>query len=114
LDLLPVLQLRGRIPVIILTARSQQANKVKRLSLGADDYITKPFDPEELLARVGEVAQELELAMCKNNGPLWGYLVPDITTRTVDFAIARLRKKIEMDTTTIQNSFARRTGTATV
>src|SRR5437868_1975157 len=55
LEVLPVLRLRGQIPIIILTARTQQAEKVRGLGLGADDYITKPFDPEELLARIRAV-----------------------------------------------------------
>src|SRR5207253_10771484 len=54
-DLLPVLRQRGQVPIIILTARSQQVEKLKGLSLGADDYMTKPFDPEELLARIRAV-----------------------------------------------------------
>lgn len=41
-----------RIPVILLTARSQQADKIAGLELGADDYITKPFSPKELVLRV--------------------------------------------------------------
>src|SRR5579863_8974770 len=44
LDLLPILRLRGQVPIIILTARSQQPEKLSGLRLGADDYITKPFD----------------------------------------------------------------------
>jgi two-component system KDP operon response regulator KdpE len=55
IDGLDVLQrLRGfsEVPVIVLTARDRQADKVRVLDAGADDYVTKPFDPEELLARV--------------------------------------------------------------
>jgi two-component system response regulator MtrA len=51
-DLLGLLPEERRIPVIILTARGQKADKLKGLRLGADDYVTKPFDLEELLARV--------------------------------------------------------------
>ncbi|GAA4703769.1 two-component system, OmpR family, response regulator [Promicromonospora umidemergens] len=44
---------RGRpVPVLFLTARGRQADKVTGLSLGADDYVTKPFDLEELIARI--------------------------------------------------------------
>ncbi|MBP2326498.1 two-component system OmpR family response regulator [Kibdelosporangium banguiense] len=42
----------GPIPVLFLTARDRQADKVTGLSLGADDYVTKPFDLEELIARI--------------------------------------------------------------
>jgi two-component system, OmpR family, KDP operon response regulator KdpE len=40
------------VPIIVLSARSAEADKVNALDLGADDYITKPFGPEELLARI--------------------------------------------------------------
>lgn len=40
------------IPVVLLTARDHMADKVRGLSLGADDYVTKPFYPEELVARI--------------------------------------------------------------
>lgn len=44
-----------RIPIIVLTARGHKEDKIKGLRLGADDYVTKPFDLEELLARVHAV-----------------------------------------------------------
>src|SRR5579875_1026780 len=43
------------VPIIIVTARGQDQDKVKGLDLGADDYLTKPFSVEELLARVRAV-----------------------------------------------------------
>ncbi len=43
------------IPVIMLTAKGQESDKVKGLELGADDYLTKPFSPRELIARVKAV-----------------------------------------------------------
>ena len=52
LDLCAVIRQGGRVPVIILSARSQKADKIKGLQLGADDYLAKPFDYDELLARV--------------------------------------------------------------
>jgi two-component system, OmpR family, KDP operon response regulator KdpE len=42
----------SKAPIIVLSARTGEAGKVKVLDLGADDYITKPFSPEELLARI--------------------------------------------------------------
>jgi DNA-binding response OmpR family regulator len=41
------------IPIIMLTARGEESDRVRGLELGADDYVTKPFSPKELVARVG-------------------------------------------------------------
>lgn len=53
----------GNIPIIMLTARGEVIDKVLGLELGADDYMVKPFDPKELLARVKAV-----LRRTQNNG----------------------------------------------
>ncbi len=45
----------GNLPVIMLTARSEEADVIAGIELGADDYIKKPFSPRELVARVGAV-----------------------------------------------------------
>jgi two-component system KDP operon response regulator KdpE len=52
LDVLKRIRLMSELPVIVLTARDTQADKVALLDAGADDYVTKPFDTEELLARI--------------------------------------------------------------
>lgn len=49
------LRQRSRIPIIALSARGEMADKVKCLNLGADDYITKPFGVDELIARIKAV-----------------------------------------------------------
>jgi DNA-binding response OmpR family regulator len=46
---------RSELPVIMLTARSEEADRIVGLELGADDYVTKPFSPRELAARVRSV-----------------------------------------------------------
>ena len=48
-------QIGGTVPVIMLTARDEEADRVAGLELGADDYVTKPFSPRELVARVKAV-----------------------------------------------------------
>ncbi|WP_345894771.1 response regulator transcription factor [Natroniella sulfidigena] len=43
---------KSDVPIIMLTAKGEKQDKIKGLDLGADDYVTKPFDPDELVARV--------------------------------------------------------------
>ena len=133
----------GRTPVIMLTARDQKSDKLKGLELGADDYITKPFDFEELRARIRAVLRRArrsatritigesvidfvafmatragtDLRLSRREFDLLGYLAeregrivqrdellreiwgfPDEpATRAVDYAIRRLRRKLEPD-----------------
>src|SRR5688572_29932684 len=54
-ELCRVLRQGGRRPVIFVSARGQRSDKVRGLDLGADDYVTKPFDIEELVARIHAV-----------------------------------------------------------
>ena len=51
------------IPIIMLTAKGDVADKVVGLELGADDYLSKPFEPAELLARIQSILEELLQAM---------------------------------------------------
>jgi DNA-binding response OmpR family regulator len=142
-DLCEVIRRGGRAGVIILTARGRKADKVRGLGLGADDYVTKPFDVDELLARIRAVIRRTRsgvdhltlgavfidfVALRASDGiralhltrrefdllhylaersdrvvyrdellrEVWGY--PELpNTRSVDHAIARLRKKVEPD-----------------
>ncbi|HEU5210894.1 MAG TPA: response regulator transcription factor [Longimicrobiales bacterium] len=48
------------VPVVVLTARRDEADRVKGLELGADDYVTKPFSPRELVLRVGAVLRRVQ------------------------------------------------------
>lgn len=52
----------ARVPVIMLTALHSDANKIRGLDLGADDYVTKPFNPRELLSRIHAVLRRGSLA----------------------------------------------------
>src|SRR5215831_3098716 len=57
----------GRTPVIMLTARDQKRDKLKGLELGADDYVTKPFDFEELQARIRAVLRRARRSATRIN-----------------------------------------------
>jgi len=59
-SLLEQLRRRKDLPVIMLTARVQQKDRIQGLNAGADDYLPKPFDPDELLARVRAVLRRAE------------------------------------------------------
>lgn len=61
-DILKKLQDKGRIGVIMLTAKEDIVNKVLGLELGADDYMTKPFDMRELLARLKSLLRRMQAA----------------------------------------------------
>jgi len=143
LGLCPLLKKHGSsIPLIILSARDQKIDKLKGLRLGADDYIVKPTDMEELIARVAAVLRRArprvdrlrigsttvdfrtQRAVCGHTSvrltfhefklleylaqrpfqmvpreelltEVWGYLNPNIATRSVDQTVLRLRKKLE-------------------
>jgi two-component system response regulator CpxR len=78
-------QLRRRkdLPVIMLTARVQQQDRILGLDSGADDYLPKPFDPDELLARIRAVLRRTEsLARPETNLITIGDIRVDTTTRT--------------------------------
>ncbi len=62
LDVCRSIRKTSNLPIIMLTARDEEADKLVGLELGADDYITKPFSPKELVARVRSVLRRSELA----------------------------------------------------
>ena len=60
LDVTRSLRGNGEVPIIMLTARADESDKLVGLELGADDYVTKPFSPKELVARVRSVLRRTE------------------------------------------------------
>jgi two-component system response regulator MtrA len=143
LELCGLIREGGRTPIIMLTARDQKADKLRGLEAGADDYITKPFDFDELKARLhallrrarrsvvvirlGQVVIDFQNLRAQLQGldvhltrrefdllfylaerrglvvhrsellrEIWGYPTEPIT-RAVDYAIKRLRRKLEVD-----------------
>jgi two-component system phosphate regulon response regulator PhoB len=53
----------ANVPIIMLTARGEEADRIRGLETGADDYVTKPFSPRELVARVGAVLRRVRPAL---------------------------------------------------
>jgi DNA-binding response OmpR family regulator len=62
LDVTRSIRKESNVPIIMLTARSEESDKLIGLELGADDYVTKPFSPKELVARVRTVLRRVENA----------------------------------------------------
>ena len=61
MNLARVLRERATVPIVLLTGRKEEADRVMGLELGADDYVTKPFSPRELLARVRAVLRRYQV-----------------------------------------------------
>jgi DNA-binding response OmpR family regulator len=60
LEMLKELRSFSTVPVIILTAKGADADRIKGLRLGADDYLPKPFNPDELVARIEAIRRRLQ------------------------------------------------------
>lgn len=73
---------KSRIPVIMLTARGDVVDRVAGLELGADDYVAKPFEPRELVARIHTVLRRAEPAVERTLLEYEGLAI-DTTSRTV-------------------------------
>jgi DNA-binding response OmpR family regulator len=77
--------IRGRssLPVILLTARGEEADRIVGLELGADDYVTKPFSPRELVARIRTVLRRSNAQPAQADRLEFGDLVIDGSSRQV-------------------------------
>ncbi|MBM3678733.1 MAG: response regulator transcription factor [Actinobacteria bacterium] len=84
-DLCRAIRERSSLPIVFLTARDEEVDRVTGLELGADDYVTKPFSPRELVARVRAVLRRAEPATAEDVLAL-GDVVLDRLGRTVTVA----------------------------
>lgn len=75
LELCRLIRQRSAMPIIMLTARAEDTDRIVGLELGADDYVTKPFNPRELLARIRAVLRRTggKLATLGGEQPVRGY-----------------------------------------
>ena len=91
LELCRWIRSRSELPVILLTARGEEADRIVGLELGADDYVTKPFSPRELAARVRTVLRRAAPASETTARFSFGDIEIDTQTREVHKAGQELR-----------------------
>ncbi|MEK7325996.1 MAG: response regulator transcription factor [Chloroflexota bacterium] len=99
LDVTRALRKDSQVPIIMLTARGEESDKLVGLELGADDYITKPFSPKELVARVRAVLRRSETA-----GAATAEIIraADLTFDVPRMRLTRDNQPIELTTTEFQ------------
>jgi DNA-binding response OmpR family regulator len=86
LDVIRTIRRGSRVPILVLSARGDEADRVAGLELGADDYVTKPFSPRELVARVRAVLRRAEATPLTDERITAGDLVLDLVRRRVTAA----------------------------
>ena len=97
------------VPIIMLTARSDDIDKIVGLELGADDYLTKPFNPRELVARVKAILRRADRAGSQDNAPAQmavGNLRIDVQRRLVEVAgqaVSLRMKEFDLLQTLVEN-----------
>ncbi|MDH5372754.1 MAG: response regulator transcription factor [Acidimicrobiia bacterium] len=83
LDVTRALRKSSDVPIIMLTARAEEADRIVGLEIGADDYLVKPFSPKELVARVRAVLRRVDSSVGAPDLVRAGNLEIDTTKRTV-------------------------------
>jgi two-component system alkaline phosphatase synthesis response regulator PhoP len=95
IDVTRAIRQQGNTPIIMLTARVEETDRIVGLELGADDYVTKPFSPRELVARVRAVLRRTQAAESPTLPIRAGDLVIDHDKRLV----YRNERPIDLTTT---------------
>jgi DNA-binding response OmpR family regulator len=83
LDVARAIRKTSNVPIVMLTGRGDEADRVAGLELGADDYVTKPFSPKELVARVRAVLRRAEVAATPTDVVRAGDVTLDIPRMSV-------------------------------
>jgi DNA-binding response OmpR family regulator len=73
----------SNVPIILLTARGEEADRVRGLEIGADDYVTKPFSPKELVARVTALLRRVDRRKTPSRVVKYGPITIDIDRHQV-------------------------------
>ncbi|MCP4347613.1 MAG: response regulator transcription factor [Desulfobacterales bacterium] len=101
LDILKDIRKTSAVPVIMLTAKGEETDRIVGLELGADDYVPKPFNPRELLARMKAVFRRMQAESSNRGEP-----GEDSDIRASGMVLNRARRTIEMDDATVTLSSA--------
>ena len=83
LDVIRILRADSPVPIVVLTARGDETDRIIGLELGADDYVVKPFSPKELVARVRAVLRRAEARPTSSERLAVGDLEIDVARRRV-------------------------------
>lgn len=88
---------QSNVPIIMLSAKGEVFDKVLGLELGADDYIIKPFDSKELVARVKAVLRRYQPAQASQTKPAGKYVeYPDLTINLTNYSVVYKEKTVDM------------------
>ena len=79
-DLIKIIKEKNNIPIIMLTAMSESENRIQGLQYGADDYLSKPFEPEELYLRIQKLLNLYKDSKNKINAVVFGNFIFNIST----------------------------------
>lgn len=96
LDVCKAIRAKSRVPVLFLTARDGEIDRVLGLELGADDYVTKPFSPRELVARVKAIMRRAE-------APAKSELPEVLQAGAVEVDMARREARVSGDVIALAN-----------
>jgi two-component system alkaline phosphatase synthesis response regulator PhoP len=91
LDVCRIIQAESEIPIIMLTAKTTDEDKLRGLELGADDYVTKPFNPREVMARVRAVLRRTDREAGRGSAEI----------RFDDLLIDRIRHEVRLQGETV-------------
>ncbi|MDJ0710742.1 MAG: response regulator transcription factor [Woeseiaceae bacterium] len=91
IDVLREVRLNNDVPIIMLTARGDDVDRILGLEFGADDYLTKPFNPRELLARIKAIMRRVQPGASKGHRITIGVVELDLRARRVSAGDEHLR-----------------------
>ena len=95
-DVLRRIRAKSRIPVLMLTARGDDVDRIVGLEIGADDYLSKPFNPRELVARIRAILRRTQPGESLAGGARETLVVGDIEMDTATRTVLRSGERVEL------------------